>query len=61
LKERRSLIGLLRNRYTQMNNYNTNLLECLQKDREIKIVSFAPDVYGINPLNPTSILLWKFL
>jgi sialic acid synthase SpsE len=58
--DRRNLIGLLRNRYAEINHYNTNLLECLQNDREIEILSFQPDVHGINPLNPASVIVWEF-
>jgi len=59
-EDRRTLIGLMRNRYAKINDYNTNLMECLKNDPEINILSFEPDLYGINPLNPSSILVWEF-
>lgn len=54
------LIGLLRCRYTQINDYNRNLLECLRSCSEIEIVHMETDLFGRNPLNPTSILVWRF-
>jgi hypothetical protein len=59
-RDRRTLLGLLRNSYTQINDYNLNLLECLEGDPDIEILSLEEDVFGINPLNPTSILVWRF-
>lgn len=60
-QDRHNLIGLLRNKYTNINDYNKNLLECLRRDPEIDIVYMETDVFGRNPLNPTSILVWKFM
>jgi SAM-dependent methyltransferase len=55
-----SLLGLLRKRYTQFNDYNQDLLTILQSDPEIKIHKIVPNYFGINPLNPTSIIEWSF-
>lgn len=60
-KDRRNLMGLLRNKYALINDYNRNLMDCLENDSEIEIVRLDTDVYGRNPLNPTSILVWKFI
>lgn len=54
-----SLLGLLRQRYIDLNDYNRDLLSALQSRSDIEIVSNTPDVYGINPMNPTSLLIWK--
>ncbi len=57
-----SLLGLLRKRYSKMNGYNQNLgfdLVGAWGDR-IKVVSRKPNVFGVNPLNPTSVIHWRF-
>lgn len=58
---RNDLFGLIRNRYAQLNDYNTNLLACLEADREVEILHFEADMFGVNPLNPTSVIVWKFI
>lgn len=52
-----TLLSLLRAAYTEANNYNTDLFKSIQ-DHSDKIC-FEYDVCGINPLNPTSLLVWK--
>jgi len=59
--QRTSLIGLLRNKYTQINDYNKNLLELLNESSDIEILHTDIDAFGNNPLNPTSIIVWKFI
>lgn len=58
--DRNNLIGLFRNKYALINNYNSNLLKLLHSDSDIEILLTKPDVYGRNPLNPTSIIIWRF-
>ena len=60
--ESTTLLGMMRKRYTEINGYNRNLLFDLQavwEDR-IKIVSASLDMFGMNPLNPTSVIHWRF-
>lgn len=55
-----SLLGLMRRRYTQMNDYNQDLLSLLQAQPSVRIVHLEPNLFGLNPLNPTSIVQWEF-
>jgi len=57
---RHNLLGLLRNRYTELNDYNRNLLACVEDHPEIEILALETDVFGNNPLNPSSVLVWQF-
>jgi hypothetical protein len=57
---RTDLLGRLRNRYAEINDYNRNLLACLQGDREIEIEHLEEDAFGNNPLNPASVVVWRF-
>lgn len=54
-----SLLGLLRKQYIAANDYNRDLLSLLRARKDIEILRNEPDAYGQNPLNPTSILIWK--
>lgn len=55
-----SLLGLLRRRYTEMNDYNRDLYSQLKRRPNIRIVHIEADGFGRNPLNPTSIIQWEF-
>lgn len=55
-----SLLGLMRRRYTEVNDYNRDLLTCLQSHSEIDLLETSPHAFGINPIHPTSIIRWKF-
>ena len=57
---RQSLLGLMRNRYAELNDYNRNLLALISEDPETEILHLDTDVFGTNPLNPSSILVWRF-
>ena len=54
-----TLLGLMRQRYTEVNDYNRDLLSELQQ-RDIQIVRTEANVFGMNPLNPTSIVQWEY-
>ncbi len=57
-----TLLGLMRRRYTEVNDYNRNLLSQLRERSEfVRIVRTEADVFGLNPLNPTSIIHWEFV
>lgn len=58
---RQDLLGRLRNRYARLNDYNVNLLEVLEMADDITILHRELDVLGNNPLNPSSILVWRFV
>jgi hypothetical protein len=54
------LLGLLRRRYAQVNDYNRDLIDVLSTAKFVNIQSSEPDVFGLNPLNPTSVVQWSF-
>lgn len=60
LPERASLIGMLRNRYIELNDYNRDLLEILRNRDDVEILEYQPDLIGFNPLNPTNLIVWRF-
>ncbi len=55
-----SLFGLMRRRYAEVNDYNTDLLSQLKKRSWIRICEVQPHAFGLNPLNPTSVIRWEF-
>jgi SAM-dependent methyltransferase len=55
-----SLLGMLCRRYTEVNDYNRDLLSALQRCSDIRILQVKANVFGWNPLNPTSIIQWEF-
>jgi hypothetical protein len=57
-----SLLGLLRKRYIEINDYNQNLWEILedyQRRGLLQIVSVVPSVFGANTLLTASAVVWK--
>jgi hypothetical protein len=55
------MIHLLRRRYVEVNDYNRNLLTLLrafEAEGKIRILEYAPRVFGANALNPTSMVVW---
>ena len=60
--EGKTLLGLLRRRYIEVNDYNTNLVTILHEQRErgaIDIVEERPAVFGSNPLLAASVIAWR--
>lgn len=56
-----SLIGLMRRRYTELNDYNRNLVELLRSFEDagaIRILEHQANVFSDTPFNPTSIVMW---
>lgn len=58
-EDRDSFLGMLRQRYSRLNDYNHNLLTTLAEHPEVEIVHAETDVIGRNPLNPTSVVVWR--
>ena len=57
-----SLLGLLREKYTYMNDYNKNLLTLLRKREssgDIRIIKEEPCFYGDNCFAPCSFVAWS--
>ncbi len=56
-----SLLGLLRQRYNDINDYNHDLLPQLrERAEEIEIVELEKDVFGFNAFNSLSLVKWCF-
>lgn len=55
-----SMLAMLRRRYVELNDYNTDLMAELEAGAGIRISDVERDVMGINPLNPTSFVAWEF-
>ena len=48
-------------RYTQLNNYNVDLVERNSRGRkDVRIDDLLSNVLGLNVLNPTSVIAWSF-
>ena len=57
-----TLIGSLRRRYIEVNDYNRNLVSLLHARAaagEIRILRESPAVIGVNPLLPISVIVWQ--
>ncbi len=55
-----SLLGLMRSRYAEVNDYNHDLM--LQpQSYKVGTANIRLNVFGINPLNPTSVIQWEFM
>ncbi len=57
-----TLLGLMRRRYIEVNDYNTNLITLLHDQQEhgnIRILKETPTVFGTNPLLSASVIIWK--
>lgn len=57
-----TLLGLMRRRYTEMNDYNKNLvglLRSFEHRNALRIVEHQANIFSDTPFNPTSILIWE--
>ena len=57
-----TILGLMRKRYMELNDYNRNLVTLLRTHQErgtIRILEEQPAVFGANPLLPASIIVWE--
>jgi len=60
--EEKTLLGLMRRRYIEVNDYNTNLVTVLHEQRDrgvIEILEERPAVFGTNPLLAASVIVWR--
>ncbi|MHC5737315.1 hypothetical protein [Nostoc sp.] len=60
LIDRTSFVGMMRNRYIEINDYNNDLITLLRDRDDIEIIEYHSDYVGINPLNSTNIVVWRF-
>ncbi len=58
--ERTTLIGMMRNKYLEINDYNRNLISVLKGRKDVEILELETDVFGLVPLNTTNLIVWKF-
>lgn len=56
-----TILGAFRRQYVETMDYNRDLLFELQQRPEIQLIRDEPNVIGLNPLNPSSIIEWKFV
>lgn len=57
-----TLIGMMRRRYAELNDYNRNLsglLKSIEQRGRIRLLSHRREVFGVNPFNPSSIFVWQ--
>ena len=55
-----SLLGLMRRRYIELNDYNRDLIGVLQGRSDIRVVRLEPEVIGWNPFNALALVHWTF-
>jgi hypothetical protein len=60
LSERHDLLGLLRNRYLELNDYCRNLVDLLRQAADIEVLEFEPDCIGKPPLTSLHFIAWRF-
>jgi len=60
ISERTTLLGIMRNKYMELNDYNRNLVDLLKSRKDIEILELQTDVFGLVPLNTTNLIAWKF-
>lgn len=60
VSSRSTLLGLMRNRYIDLNDYNRNLIVLLQQARDVEILALSYDLFGMNPLNSSNMIVWEF-
>ncbi len=56
-----TVLGLMRRRYIEVNDYNTNMIDLLHDQQalgRVKILREDPAVFGMNPLFAASIVIW---
>jgi hypothetical protein len=57
-----TLIGLMRRRYAEVNDYNRNLsglIRAFQEKGRVKILRHEKNIFSDTPFNPTSIIVWQ--
>ena len=55
-----TLMGLMRKRYIEINDYNRNLIGTLRSTADIEVMSCEPCVIGWNPFNALAATEWRF-
>ena len=55
-----TLLGLMRRRYIELNDYNRDLIGELRRRPDIRVVRLEPEVIGWNPFNALALVQWEF-
>ncbi len=55
-----SLLGLMRRRYIEINDYNRDLLSTLQSRKDVEVLRLEADSIGWNPFNSLALVEWQF-
>jgi hypothetical protein len=57
-----TMIGLMRRRYAELNDYSRNLLSRLrsfESQGRLRILEHRPNIFSDTPFNPTTLLVWQ--
>ena len=57
---RKNLLGILRNKYIEINDYNRNIHQLIKNNDEIEVLLHDNDVIGNGPLNSSCLTVWRF-
>lgn len=60
LYEDGTLLGQLRRRYIEVNDYNRDLVTALKSRRDVEVLRVEPHVVGWNPFNSLALIEWRF-
>jgi hypothetical protein len=55
-----SLLGMMRRRYIEINDYNRDLVSTLQARKDVEILRLEPNIIGWNPFNSLALIEWRF-
>jgi hypothetical protein len=55
-----SLLGLMRRRYIEVNDYNRDLVTTLKARKDIEILQLESNIVGWNPFNSLALIEWRF-
>ena len=54
------LLGLMRRRYLELNDYSWDLLDVLGRRDDVTVDVVEPNIIGPNPLLPATLVVWRF-
>jgi hypothetical protein len=60
LQETTTLLGQMRRRYIEINDYNRNLFSLLKSRSDVRILKMEKDVIGWNAFNSLGMVQWEF-
>lgn len=55
-----SLLGCMRRRYIEINDYNRDLIGALESRPDIQVIGLQADVLGFNAFNSLALVHWRF-